>query len=180
MPTFGPSRSPIPPARPRRSPAGAAVAGTGLPVQMVSCGVPFLFVPLATRRAVDSASLDARPTRLHARGRARELAVFLFSHRGGGRQGDGLQSHVRARTSASRRIRPPAAPAGRWAAIWSPQVVRPAKRRRDTEPAGRQDGTPEPRPHCNRRRNGEIIGVRVGGEAVLAGEGKLYVCRVKK
>ena len=31
----------------------AAVAGAGLPVQTVSCGVPVLLVPLATRRAVD-------------------------------------------------------------------------------------------------------------------------------
>lgn len=33
----------------------ALVAQTGLPVQEVSCGVPFLFVPLATRAAVDEA-----------------------------------------------------------------------------------------------------------------------------
>ena len=32
----------------------ATVTSTGLPVQVVSSGVPFLFVPLATRRAVDS------------------------------------------------------------------------------------------------------------------------------
>ena len=32
----------------------------GLPIQVVSCGVPFLFVPLATRDAVDRASVDRR------------------------------------------------------------------------------------------------------------------------
>jgi trans-2,3-dihydro-3-hydroxyanthranilate isomerase len=42
----------------------AAVAGSGLPVQTVSCGVPYLMIPLATRRAVDSASLD--PPAYHA------------------------------------------------------------------------------------------------------------------
>src|SRR5262249_13009549 len=36
----------------------AAVAGTGHPVQVVSCGVPFLFVPLTTRSAVDSAKVN--------------------------------------------------------------------------------------------------------------------------
>src|SRR5205823_3141314 len=36
----------------------AAVTSTGLPVQVVSCGVPFMFVPLATRRAVDSVVVD--------------------------------------------------------------------------------------------------------------------------
>src|SRR5688572_30100490 len=34
----------------------AAVAGAGLPVQVVSCGLPYLIVPLATRRAVDNAA----------------------------------------------------------------------------------------------------------------------------
>src|SRR4051812_21668220 len=33
---------------------------TGLPVQKVSCGVPFLIVPVATRAAVDAMQLDAR------------------------------------------------------------------------------------------------------------------------
>src|SRR5438105_6169199 len=37
----------------------AAVAGTAQPVQVVSCGVPFLFVPLTTRSAVDSAYVIA-------------------------------------------------------------------------------------------------------------------------
>src|SRR3954462_3352055 len=36
----------------------AAVAGTGHPVQVVSCGVPFLFVPLTTRSAVDNAEVN--------------------------------------------------------------------------------------------------------------------------
>ena len=30
----------------------------GLPIQMVSCGVPFLFVPVATRKAVDAVVVD--------------------------------------------------------------------------------------------------------------------------
>ena len=36
------------------------IRATGLPVQQVSCGVPFVFVPLATRDAVDRAVPDAR------------------------------------------------------------------------------------------------------------------------
>ena len=58
----------------------AAVAGTGLPVQVVSCGVPFLFVPLTTRSAVDNAaSTAARSTTLLAStksGGARRVPVF--------------------------------------------------------------------------------------------------------
>ena len=51
LPTFG---EPIPdPARTAAalSLSPAAVAGTGLPVQVVSCGVPFLFVPLTDAAA---------------------------------------------------------------------------------------------------------------------------------
>lgn len=36
------------------------IRATGLPVQQVSCGVPFVFVPLATRATVDRAVPDAR------------------------------------------------------------------------------------------------------------------------
>jgi trans-2,3-dihydro-3-hydroxyanthranilate isomerase len=37
-----------------------AIRSTGLPVQQVSCGVPVLIVPVATRAAVDVAAPDAR------------------------------------------------------------------------------------------------------------------------
>jgi trans-2,3-dihydro-3-hydroxyanthranilate isomerase len=36
----------------------SAIDATGLPVQQVSCGAPFLMVPLASRAAVDRARLD--------------------------------------------------------------------------------------------------------------------------
>ena len=36
------------------------IRATGLPIQQVSCGVPFVVVPLATRAAVDRAVPDAR------------------------------------------------------------------------------------------------------------------------
>src|SRR5712671_6103033 len=58
LPAFG---EPIPdPARTAAalSLSPAAVAGTGLPVQVVSCGVPFLFVPLTSRAAVDNATVN--------------------------------------------------------------------------------------------------------------------------
>lgn len=36
----------------------SAVDDTGLPVEEVSCGVPFIFVPVKTRAAVDAAAPD--------------------------------------------------------------------------------------------------------------------------
>jgi trans-2,3-dihydro-3-hydroxyanthranilate isomerase len=40
--------------------AEADIRATGLPVQQVSCGVPYVLVPIATRAAVDRAVPDAR------------------------------------------------------------------------------------------------------------------------
>src|SRR5437879_514680 len=79
-PTFG---DPI--ADPARAAAAlslsaAAVTGTSRPVQIVSCGVPFLFVPLATRRAVDSAVLNrAEYDSLVQSTGTKANGVFLFS-----------------------------------------------------------------------------------------------------
>src|SRR3954451_19425997 len=58
----------------------AAVAGTGLPIQVVSCGVPFLFVPLTTRSAVDTVvvntgALDA----LFSDAKISAHGIFVFS-----------------------------------------------------------------------------------------------------
>ena len=58
----------------------ADVRPDGLPVQDVSCGLPFLLVPLATRRAVDAAVLDHPALARFYRALAiDDLPVFLFS-----------------------------------------------------------------------------------------------------
>jgi trans-2,3-dihydro-3-hydroxyanthranilate isomerase len=62
----------------------SAVADTGLPVQVVSCGVPFLIVPMTTRRAVDGASLNAAAfDTLTAALPEAPNGVFLFSRERG-------------------------------------------------------------------------------------------------
>jgi trans-2,3-dihydro-3-hydroxyanthranilate isomerase len=50
-----------------------------LPVQSVSCGVPFLFVPMATRSAVDRAVSEAGPLRRLGDAIGLNLPVFLFT-----------------------------------------------------------------------------------------------------
>jgi trans-2,3-dihydro-3-hydroxyanthranilate isomerase len=53
---------------------------SGLLPQVVSSGVPLLFVPLASRRAVDEADLDRSATRrLFAQAGMEEIPVFVFS-----------------------------------------------------------------------------------------------------
>jgi trans-2,3-dihydro-3-hydroxyanthranilate isomerase len=56
------------------------IGPTRLPIQQVSCGAPFLLVPVATRAAVDRAMLDraAMARLLEAAGLARR-GVFVFS-----------------------------------------------------------------------------------------------------
>jgi trans-2,3-dihydro-3-hydroxyanthranilate isomerase len=57
-PVFGPVAADIEAVARAAGVDAAAILGTGLPVQEVSCGVPFVFVPLATRAAVDGAAAN--------------------------------------------------------------------------------------------------------------------------
>jgi trans-2,3-dihydro-3-hydroxyanthranilate isomerase len=79
LPAFGPEL--------RSRAALAAAVGieersliANLPVQIVSCGVPFLFVPVATRTAVDAVSIDRRALRrVFGQEDLQELPVFFFT-----------------------------------------------------------------------------------------------------
>jgi trans-2,3-dihydro-3-hydroxyanthranilate isomerase len=52
----------------------------GMPVQGVSCGVPFLFVPIATRAAVDAVEIDRKAlARAADTAGLTELPVFFFT-----------------------------------------------------------------------------------------------------
>lgn len=51
-----------------------------LPIQAVSCGLEFLFVPVASRAAVDRVSIDRRAlSRVYERAGCAGLAVFVFT-----------------------------------------------------------------------------------------------------
>jgi len=51
----------------------------GLPIQQVSCGVPFLFVPVTTRAGIDRAVSEAAPLRRLGEATGLKLPVFLFT-----------------------------------------------------------------------------------------------------
>ncbi len=52
----------------------------GLPIEVVSCGVPFLFVPLRTRTAVDTVAIDRRALLKACSGAGvAEVPVFFFT-----------------------------------------------------------------------------------------------------
>jgi trans-2,3-dihydro-3-hydroxyanthranilate isomerase len=154
----------------------AAVAGTGLPVQVVSCGVPFLLVPLTTRSAVDSAVvnpgvLDAlyRDANVPARG------VMVFTAQPGE-----PRATVYSRMFAPERgiAEDPATggasgPLGCY--LVRHKVVRPEKADAMMSLQGVKMGRPSHVHMSIGVENGDIASVRVGGESVLAGEGTLYV-----
>lgn len=58
----------------------AAVARTGLPIEEISCGAPFIVVPVETRAAVDAAQPDAAAMRrLTSAFGGTHVGVFIFS-----------------------------------------------------------------------------------------------------
>ena len=73
---------------------------TGLPAQVVSCGVPFLFVPLTSREAVDAVAIDRQAlARCAHAGGVEELPAFFFT-------ADGKQEPDAAQTVYSRMLAP--------------------------------------------------------------------------
>jgi trans-2,3-dihydro-3-hydroxyanthranilate isomerase len=84
-PVFGPVISDIATAARAAGVDEQAIRVTGLPVQQVSCGVPFIFVPLATRAAVDAANANGPVfTSMCAAAGADDPGLFVFSAEQGG------------------------------------------------------------------------------------------------
>ena len=154
----------------------AAVAGAGLPVQVVSCGVPFLIVPLATRRAVDNAAsnfeaLDAffRSARIEASG------VFLFSHERGRDKASVYSRMFAPEIGVSEDPATGSASGPLGCYLVRHKVVPAAKAGAMLNLQGVKMGRPSHIHIAIGVEQGKIASVRVGGEAVLAGEGTLYV-----
>jgi trans-2,3-dihydro-3-hydroxyanthranilate isomerase len=155
--------------------AEAAVAAN-LPVEVVSCGVPYVLVPLASREAVDSAELN-RPAydRLIASAGAAASGVFLFSTE---RRDDKATAYSRMFAPALGVHEDPAT--GSASGPLGCYLVR--HRVVGAESAGAMlslQGVKMGRPSHVHISIGveadEIRSVRVGGSSVLAGEGTLYI-----
>jgi trans-2,3-dihydro-3-hydroxyanthranilate isomerase len=153
------------------------LASTGLPGQEVSCGVPFLLVPVATRRAVDAIAVDLRALRALL---AREhfdpdLPVFVFS----------LEPGADRATAYSRMFAPalgvhedPATgaasgPLGSY--LVRHQAVTPARAARIVSAQGVKMGRPSRITIAIDGDADDIRRVRIGGTAVLVGEGLLHL-----
>jgi len=147
----------------------------GLPVQSVSCGVPFLFVPIATRAAVDAVTIDRKALARCSRAAGLdELPVFFFTteRAGSGREtvysrmlapGFGI-SEDPATGSAS-------GPLGSYLLHYRVVSAEDARHLLSVQ------GVAMGRPSCVHisidSHDGTITRVRVGGTSVLVGRGEL-------
>lgn len=143
------------------------------PVQTVSCGVPFLFVPLATRDAVDRAMVDQAAVRrlCGALGIAEE--IFIFSTEPGD---DGATAYSRMFAPGSGVAEDPATggasgPLGCY--LVRHGLVPPAQAGRIVSVQGVKMQRPSRIHIAIGGDGGQITDVRVGGQSVLVGEGVL-------
>ena len=154
----------------------AAVAGTGLPVQVVSCGVPFLFVPLTTRAAVDGAAVNAsaldallRETNTSAHG------IFVFSAEPGEAPATVYSRMFAPELGVTEDPATGGASGPLGCYLVRHKVVQPDQSESMLSLQGVKMGRPSHIHIAIGLEKGHIASVRVGGEAVLAGEGTLYV-----
>jgi trans-2,3-dihydro-3-hydroxyanthranilate isomerase len=152
-----------------------AVDDTGLPVQELSCGVPFIFVPVATRAAVDAAQPDTGGMQRLTSAFGRDhVGVFVFSTEGADgavvaysrmfAAGLGVSEDPATGSATGPLgcyiVRHRLAPAERWHDMVSLQGVamkRPSRLHMRIASGG----------------DGAITRVQVGGESVLVGEGTI-------
>lgn len=154
----------------------AAVAGTGHPVQEVSCGVPFLFVPLATRSAVDNASINAGALEaLIQSAKSRAYGVFLFSAQPGSDRATAYSRMFAPDLGISEDPATGIASGPLGCYLVRHNIVPPEKAGAMLSLQGVKMGRPSHVHISIGMEDGNINTVRVGGEAVLAGEGTLYV-----
>lgn len=150
----------------------------GLPLEVVSCGVPFLLVPLVSRRAVDRAAIDRRGlAQCFERAGLEETPVFFFTLDATGRVGD--------ETVYSRMLAPgvgiaedPATggasgPLGSY--LVHHELVDSAAAQRIVSLQGVAMGRPSRIHVCIDASEARVTRVRVGGRAILVGHGELLI-----
>lgn len=148
--------------------ADGDIRATGLPIQEVSCGVPFVIVPMVTREAVDAAVPDAR--RL-------DFEAYLFTmDRGDG--SDSATIYSRMFAPAFGIYEDPATgsasgPLGSY--LVRHGLVTPEKAQAILNLQGAKLGRPSWIHISITTANGTISRVRVGGHSVFVAEGTMEV-----
>jgi len=153
-----------------------AIRETGLPVQEVSCGVPFVFFPVASRAAVDAAAPDLDAFRALCREAAvDDHAMFVFSREPGP---DGATVYSRMFAPGLGVAEDPATgaasgPLGCY--LVTHGAVAAGQAGKILSRQGVKMGRPSRIHIAIGVDSGGITAVRVGGEAVLVGEGELFL-----
>jgi trans-2,3-dihydro-3-hydroxyanthranilate isomerase len=149
----------------------------GLPIEPISCGVPFLFAPLVSRDAVDRVSVarNAYASCLKADGIG-ELPVFVFTLDGGSADRETVYSRMLAPGFGIAEDPATGAASGPLGCYLSAHDLLPRDRLRHfISLQGAAMGRPS-RIHISIDRNGAAITrVRIGGRSVLVGSGTLHV-----
>jgi trans-2,3-dihydro-3-hydroxyanthranilate isomerase len=147
-----------------------------LPIQRVTCGTPYLLVPVASRAFVDAAVVDLPAySRLLASGGLDHLPLFLFSTEGGA---DNAGVYCRMFAPGLGIAEDPATgsaagPLGCYLVRYG--VLTAEEAAQFVALQGARMGRPSYMHVAIAARGTEVTSVRVGGEAVLAGEGTLYI-----
>lgn len=150
----------------------------GLPAQVVSCGVPFLYVALATRSAVDRVAIDRRAlAQAFTRAGSKELPVFVFTtDRTGARGQEAIYCRMLAPGFGISEDPATGSAAGPLGCYLVQYRVVDADRARSIVAL---QGVALQRPsviHMSIEASGtKVTRVRVGGQAVLVGSGSLTV-----
>jgi trans-2,3-dihydro-3-hydroxyanthranilate isomerase len=149
------------------------------PVQAVSCGVPFLFVPVATRAAVDAVSIDRKALFRVLQGAGLgELPVFFFTMDSAGAAPDAATAYSRMLAPGFGIAEDPATggasgPLGCY--MLRHGLVSADEARQILSLQGVAMQRPS-RIHISiESRAGEISRVRVGGKSVMVGHGEIHV-----
>ena len=173
-----------------RSPAGSAedvtravgidhraFAATGLPIEEISCGLPFIYLPIASRDAVDSAQPDAAAMRRLRSAFGRDhIGVFVFTTDGATEE-ETIYSRMFAAglgVSEDPATGSASGPVGCY--LVKHRLVSRDRATRIVSLQGAAMKRPS-RVHIaiGANASGEITRVQVGGQAVLVAEGTLYV-----
>jgi trans-2,3-dihydro-3-hydroxyanthranilate isomerase len=156
----------------------ATVTGTGLPVQPVSCGLAYLLVPLTSRQAVDAAAFDGPRFDALCRGAGLDdLPVFLFSREAASDNATAYSRMFAPHEGVSEDPATGSAAGPLGCYLVQHNVVTPEQAGAMLNLQGVKMGRPS-HIHISIGSDGSgIRNVRVGGEAVIAGEGTLYVGR---
>jgi trans-2,3-dihydro-3-hydroxyanthranilate isomerase len=147
----------------------------GRPVQIVSCGVPFLFAPLRTRAAVDSVAIDrAAFKRICGEANLEEQPVFLFTTDTDGGTGETVYSRMLAPGFGITEDPATGGASGPLGCYLLRYGMVPADAARAmVSLQGVAMGRPSRIHIAIDSTDGAITGVRVGGTSVLVGRGEV-------